>query len=419
MMNKLKQRFKGLADILNYIKSATDSAVARLFTARRANYDDLLKRMGDFERTITSSDASDIDMVQLITASDDGVVAIKVGGGDAIPKADGKISGKHIETVRFGDGTALPVMDFNMPNRQELSRDVAMLDEAEEYLEELRGMVHRLETSKMPGSRKMLAANKEYIKKLNTQAESLLSALEGLTDKHMPPLLTKLAGRMSKYLTKTLPADVYSDLGYDIHITSNGSINKKAKREPVEFSYYLYIDDLDKDLFQIDEYILVLTGVVNEVREKGSRKSKFNMTVYITAMNKFKRPGMFDVGTRLAGNNLSGMETNLYREINKLMSLHGMGPVFNKRKVGVTQQALRHSGLMKLDGVIDVDVVDNDVIIEITNMKEAVVKTELWPEVLIQLRKAVRAPKKSNFVYTLEKDGKKRTMRIVNVNNPV
>ena len=50
-------------------------------------------------------------------------------------------------------------------------------------------------------------------------------------------------------------------------------------------------------------------------------------------------------------------------------------------------------------------------------MKREVVEKELWPEILVHLRKAIRAPRKTSFVYSLEKEGKTFVLRVANVKN--
>lgn len=399
LRNYIKSRFKGLKDILSYIKSAGTAAVIRLFNSRKSRYDDLISRMDSFVNTVHASGATEIDV-----SSFEG------------KKPDGKINGKSLNTVRFRDGVALPVMDFQAPNRQELAKDVQMFDEAEQYLEELKEMRVRLKKKKDPASKKFLKEMETYMANITQKRDALYDAIEELTDKHAPSTLTKLSGTLMEYINNTLPEDVYSEMGWDMYISSHEALVNK-KDAPVEFTYYLYLDDLHKDQFKTDQLLLVLTAEVHEVKGRGRAKSKFYMTFYMTALPKFMSPGNFNKGARLSGKSLGALESSMKREANKLISMHSMMPLVGRRKLTLSQQQLRHSGILDVDGVIDVDVEDDEIIIELTNIKKEVIDNELWPEIVVYLRKAVRAPKKSSFIYNVDVAGKKRTMRVINVKN--
>lgn len=403
LANYVKTKFKGLKDLVNHIRNASAAAVMRMFTQRKSRYDDVLSRMASFNNVVQASGVNEID------------VSDGIGKGK---KADGRIDGKSLRTVRFQDGTSLPIMDFQVPNRQQLGKDVKMLDEADQYIEEIEEMKSRLGNKKDAATRKFLREMNAYLKKLTEQRDQLLDTIEELTDRHAPSTLTKLGAALQKHVNATLPAEAYSELGWEMYISSHHAVVGK-KNAPIEFTCYLHMDDLNKDMFKSDGLILVLTGEIHEVKGKGRAKSKFYMNLFLTAIPKFMVPGSFKPGTRLTGNSLSALESSMKREATKLISMHSVMPSVGRRKIGVTQQQLRHTGIIDLDGVIDIDVDEdeNEIMVELTNISEDVIRAELWPEIVVHLRKVIRAPKKSAFVYNLEKDGRKRIMRIANVKN--
>lgn len=401
LRNYIQSKFRSLRDILSYIKESSVSTVMRLFNMRKKRYDDLISRMDSFVHTVHASGETTIDVS---------------GFNDSKPK--GKINGKSLNTVRFQDGVALPVMDFQVPNRQQLAKDIQMFDEAEQYIEELKEMQVRLSKKKDKATKTFLKEIETYLETITQKRDALYEAIEELTDRHAPSTLTQLGSTLMAYINETVPAEVYSEMGWDMYISSHESLTGK-KNAPVEFTYYLYLDELNKDQFKSDQLLLVLTASVNEVKGRGRAASKFYMTFHMTALPKFLSPGNFDPGTRLTGTTLSALESSLKREANKLISIHSMMPLVGRRKLNVSQQQIRHSGILDVEGVVDVDVEGDEIVVELTSMKEDVIKNQVWPELIVYLRKVVRAPKKSSFVYNVEVSGKRKSLRIINIKNAV
>jgi hypothetical protein len=400
MLDYIKSRFKSLRDLLKWFKTATTASIMRFFNTRQKYYDDLIKRATSFENVITAGmDA-------------DGVTVIDVSGDST--KSKRKVDHNAKETIRTKDGTVLPVEGFHMPNRVQLAKDNKLVDELEGAVNELEGMIVRLGNLKDRTSRSMVKSMKDYRKEMSAKLDGVLEALEGLSDKHMPSLLNSLAGSLYNHINETLPSDSYDDLGWEVYVTSHDSLTN-SKDAPVEFTYYVHIDGLDKEVFKNEQFILAITGEITETKGRGRAPSKYSMTVFINSLLKFARPGHFDKGDRVNGANLSNMKRNLQSQAHKLLSLHGLGPAFGKKRVGITQQALRHSPLMDMDGISDLNVYDGEILIELSATDEQLIQKEMWPNIIAHLNNLVRRLRGASWTYTLDKEGRKRTMRIVRV----
>ena len=328
MLNYIGSKFKGLKDILKYIKTASDAAVLRLFNSRKKHYEDLLTSMRSFESVVTAADdyeGIDVNEGQLPSE-----------------KSDGKVKGKKLETVRFKDGHALEVMDFHAPKSVlKVAQSVKEFAQADEAIEELDSMITRFSQMKTVAARKHVKEMKQFRSALSDEREKLLDAIEEATDKHAPGAMKKLAAELTKFINSQLPADSYSDAGWDMYISSHEALTaKKGKSSPIEFTYYMYIEDLSTDDFKTGELLIVLTGVVDEVKKPGKAPSQYMMTFYLTALPRFMSPGSFKPGVRLSGTSFKGIVADMKREATKLIGLQSVMPHVGRRKLNITQQQL-------------------------------------------------------------------------------
>lgn len=397
MISSILSKLRSFKDVINYVKTASEAAVMRLFNARRTKYDDLLRRMDSFATVIHAS----------------GVTEVDVSGGP-VGKGKAKLGEK---TIRFKDGAALQVDTFKAPDRKKLAEDVKLFEEADQTIEELDAMLVRLSKKNDVATRKIVKEMKQYRDNLVQRTEELHDAIEKLTHKHLPAEMKTMMAGLFKSVNEVLPHDVYDELTQDVYITSHNSLTSKKNREPIEFTYYLHIEGLNADQFKSDELILALTGIVHEVRE-GRGKSKFYMTFHLNALTKFTPPGAFKEGRQLAGANTAAVIRSMGREAAKLISLHSSMPHVGRRKLTATRQQILHSGILDVDGIFDIHVEDDEIVIDIASMADDVIRDDLWPEIIVYLRKVLRAPRKSSFVYTVEKRGKNKVMRVSNVNSP-
>jgi len=402
MINYLGSKLK---NILKYIKTASDSAVLRLFNSRKKHYTDLLASMRSFEDAVLSASYED---------------GIDVGGGK-LPSSlkDGKVRGKKTDAVRFKDGHALDIIDFHVPkSKLAIAKSIKEFAQAEEAIEELDSMITRFAYMETKATKKYVKEMAAFRKALAAEREKLLDTIEEMTDKHTPSQMTKLAAELTTFVNAQLPADSYSEAGWDMYISShNAMVAKKSADAPVEFTYYMYIEDLSNEEFKTDTLILVLTGIVDTLKAKGSEASQYVMTFHLTALPKFLSPGSFKPGKRLSGSTFKAVVADMKREGIKLIGLQSVMPHLGRRKLRVTQQQLRNTGLLDVVGVEDVDVEGSEIVVYISSMQKEVIEKELWPEIIVLVRKAIRAPRKTAFVYSVEDDGAGKILRIANVNN--
>lgn len=383
----LKFNFRGFRDVIRYVKTASAQAIMRLFSARRSKYDDLLNRMSTFA-TVVQASAMEID----------------VSSG---PERRTQRAKPGQKTIRTQQGVALLIDDFKAPNRQKLAKDVQMFEEADQYVEELDEMLVRLVKKKDTASRKFVKEMTTYRDRLIAQTEELHDSMDKIARNHLPKAMKSLMAELFKAVNNSLSADLYSELSQDVYVTSHGSLTSAKDKEPVEFTYYLHIEGLQAEAFKTDELILALTGVVREQR------NAFSMTFHLTSLKRFTPPGSFDEGRQLTGANQRALATSLSREAEKLISLHAAMPMIGRHKINATTQQLRHSGLLDVDGVFDVSVDGDEIVIDIANMDNDVIRDDLWPEIIVYMRKVMRLPRKSTFSYKTEKKGANKRLRAV------
>lgn len=397
MLTNLLSKFRTFKDVLKYIKAAPAGAVMRLFTSRKSKYDNLMRRMDGFVTVLHASDANEID----------------VSGGPS----GARRTGKGTKAVKFRDVSAIPIDTFKAPNRKKLAKDVQMFEEADQYLDELEEMIVRLAKKKDPASRKFVKEMKTYHSELTKKRDALHDAMEDISNKHLPAEMKTMTVALIKHLNATIPADSYDSMSRDVYVTSHNSLASESDKEPVEFTCYVYVEGLREGEFKTDELILALTGTVHETAE-GRGKSSFYLTFHLTALSRFMAPGSFKEGRVLSGGTLGALTSSMEREATKLISMHSTMPHIGRRKLKVTAPQIRNSGILDVDGVLDVEIDDDTISIQTTDMDDEIIHDDLWPEIIVYLRKVLRAPRKSSFAYTITQRGKFKFINVSNVNNP-
>lgn len=398
MLSSIVSKFRSFKDVLKYIKHAPVGAIMRLFTSRKSRYDDLMRRMDGF--------------VTVLHASDDGATVVDVSG-DTMPRR----SGKGVKAVKFRDGSAIPIGTFKAPNRKKLAKDVQMFEEADQYLDELEEMILRLSKKKDPASRKFVKEMRTYHSELTDKRDALHDAMEDISNKHLPAEMKSMTVALIKHLNATIPADSYDSMSRDVYVTSHNSLAGESDKEPIEFTCYVYVEGLREGDFKTDELILALTGTVHESAE-GKGDSSFYLTFHLTALSRFMPPGSFKEGRPLAGATLGALTSSMEREATKLISMNSTMPHLGRRKLKVTAPQIRNSGILDVDGVLDVSVEEDTIVIKTLSMDDEIIVDDLWPEIIVYLRKVLRAPRKSSFVYTIEKQGKFKHINVSNISNP-
>lgn len=398
MMSAVKKRMR---KTLEFIQSTSLSAVLRFFTSRKKHYDRVLAELQDFTESI-SADVIDV-------SGDEGVERPKNSGG--------KKSGNAVSDVTLGlhnHNAAMVLKEFQAPDRKELSKKVSALNKAEDTLEELRGLIARVKDEKDKSSKKFLKEMNEYYDKIVKSVDDSLEALEDLEEKHFPEEFNKLFTSLTKYIKDSLPENSYDGLEASHYMHSTrGQIDPKA---PIEFFSYLFIDGLDKEQYNVDTFILVLTGVVQQVSQGPDKKSKYLLVPHITGMPEFMRPGDLDVGEPIAGatKDHKQMLSSMILKVQKILSYNDLARLMNRMPVNVTPNKLMDNGLLDLDGVNDVEVdKDNrEIVLTMDVMNKDTVKFELWPDILLIFKKTLRTRKrKVGFDYSLTRKGQKMYMR--------
>lgn len=398
-------------DLLKRIKEASVSAVIRMFNGRKSYYQQLLSQVNSLDGAITARS------LRVVAGSDEGIDV-----SNAIEKSKyEKIKESGVQdkpdVVKYREGTALRVKNYVQPSDvRTLAKNVAEVEQVSDALQELDEMITRI------GSIKSSVPIKKHLKEmgafrdaLHDAREKLLDTLDDLADAHLPAEMDKLSKELQKFVNSTLPSDVYSGLSKDYAIrVRRVEKTQISKKSPIEFTFYLYIEGLVSEMFKTDELILVLTGVVTNKAKTGA---DYVMALFLTSLPKFMSPGSFDIGVRLSGGSVPALAKDMQREAGKIISIHGIMPHLGKRKLNITTDQLKDSTLMNIEGILDVRVFDNEIIIDVGRLNKTLLEKEIVPEVIVHLRRIIRAPRKSSFVYVIDREGRNNTLRVLNVNN--
>lgn len=523
---------------VTWVKKATFPQLMRFLTQKKMDTDELLARAADFNRIMSTSAVYEVD----------------VSGGDTkVPtgsKAKDKTNYAIIKHVDTGSDT-IHLADFKAPERSKVSKYAQIVDELEATIEVFKAAELQLKSFNDVMAKKEMGSIRTYLKHLVATKDATLKTVEEITQKHMPPILTEITAELVRSLNKALPADSYGEMAYgDTMITSHETFAGK-KNAAVEFTYYLYIEDLDQEQFNIDKFILPVTGVVYETavyKQKSSspsfnapapvskskpyistivspaiqklvnarakiesepmedrptkaqielrekridqiqekivaarykenplvglrmeaaeleakkptekikkrlaeirdeipllkaaeskkatadevRRSKaeakrlamrtpessyFSMGIYVTSLNnKFAPPGFFDVGAEIKGSTVQAIKRNLLVEVLRLISMHSVSPAFNRIRIDVATQALRHSALTNVNGVDDAENDNGDVLLHLAVKDPRIIKNDIWPDVIVAMKTVMNSRRASaNFIYSLESKRSKTIMRV-------
>lgn len=433
ILKKLKARF------LSWLKKSSLPELFRFVNRRKFAYDDAITRARSLTKLLNVSSAT----LESVSAS--GGIDVSGGGTGLRAKPGSKPSGGKADSgiIRTTKGVAVPLPTFKVPNRKEIAEHTKVVDELESMIAEIDAVLLRMESLNDVRTRKEKTSLSDYREHLDTALNEVLDALDVIVGNHRPEMLETMCKALFKHVNAILPADSYDNLEFaDAAVTSHETF-AGVRNAAIEFTNYLYVEGLDKEQFNIDRFILVLTGVVQEVAvyketnaqggiKKGvaevnedskddSKKYKktnsyFRMALYMTSLNKFAMPGHFDPGIELSGSNISGLIRDMNKQASMLISAHSLAPIFNTIPINVPTQALRHSPLTNVNGVEDAVNENGTVLLKLSISNTKVINNDIWPDVLVALKATIgRKRRDANFVSKLERKGSTTYMRVTYV----
>lgn len=424
------------ARLAKWIKGSSFPDLFRYMNRRKNEYDDAITRAKSLVALVKGK-----QKLISLSSSEDGI-DVNVGKLRTSDRR-AKIDTNDKQLTRTNKGVVLDLPTFKAPDRKQVAKHAKVVDELEGMIAEIDAVLNRMETFDDVRAKKERASLTDYRKHLAQSLDEVLDVLDDVVNNHVPEDFSKMMLTLKKHVNSILPEDSYDGLEVaDTAITSHETFAGK-KNAAIEFTSYLYVEGLDKELFNIDKFILVLTGVVHEVaiyRETtklGTLKkdaqpviesarddsktykktaSSFRMAMYLTSINKFATPGHFDVGVELSGSTLAGLQRDMNKQATLLISAHSLSPVFNALPINITTQGLRHSPITNVNGVVDAVKEGNTVVVQLSVSNPKVIRDDIWPDMIVALNTVVsRRRKDANFVYALEKVSNKTYMRITYV----
>lgn len=466
---------------LEMLKNKTAAAIKRLFHSRTKKYDELLGRMDSLLVSVSST-SSVLPSTESVSA-DDGSYTVEIEG-DII-----KRSNKNAKT-KLQKGGVFAIDHFESPPKAELLKFTDMFNDADEYMDEIEGMMRTLEAkvsitslkghkierrfsklskeklSKIKGvskgksavtstsdtltvvitsghkAQEVLPNIKKYVREavkaspmnlgikyrrakvgrneavvisftekgkfdaadkafldnmqsyytsLSEKREEAQEALHDLAEKHVPDSFVEIGGVVYKHINNSLDASLFNDLSEYLYVTTNSG---SRKGDTLEFTHYFHVDGLDAEEFSSEDFIIAVTGSLRRI------KSKYTMHISITSMNKFKRPGDFVRGKEIEASDVNKIKSKIQREVTHLLSMHGIQSAFHRRKLNITVNKLRKSGVLDIPGVIDARPRKDGIYILVNNLEDDIIREEIFKEVLPILNRVIGMRRTRNSAST-------------------
>ena len=237
------------------------------------------------------------------------------------------------------------VFNVDAPNidYESLVKDSQALDELAQSIIELEvaEQVLRSQTFKSQKSQdKAVAALVPIIREAKQERDRLIQAMIKISSTHRPTDHLSVVKTARNYLRKILSDDQYTKI--DVR-----TFTLHPNPSEVWYQSYIGISDLaNREGYVYDDYILVITGVLN-IEEGELRHS-------VTSIKDAKIPGSFGIGNEIQ------TVPKLKTRINSLLNIDNFLTIRNKASVPVTTKNLRDRGIEEASDFITGVRVTND-----------------------------------------------------------
>ena len=362
IVSKIKRKESKVAKFFRkLIKKLTVPQLIREYNKKKKEAEVLLKDADSFLDLleVTAADKSiDLDDVDAIAPPPE-----KDMGGftDVAPTI-----GQQQRGVGVSPNAIVHLDNFEAPNRKTLAKNVSILARMEDNLDAIWALKSELVMRNSEVGKNMLKSMTEFYKTVNAKANEVSKLLTDLSEKHEPKIMRDIREAAYNFiLNKMLPKGSYGGIENDLYVSAHDAIVDRGgpKEADIQFTSYIYLHKLDKDLYLDGDMTIIITGVVF----RNPRRKRYSMEVYVTALDSVDiremTPGRFDIGERMNGNSPDAIIKSVKNEIDNLISMHRINPELAAMKLGrqATTQALRESAIMSDPAVSDVAVDKNKI----------------------------------------------------------
>lgn len=253
-------------------------------------------------------------------------------------------------TVQFGKTKTSVVSDWVKPNADSVSKILLDIDEFTILREEASVITKYLisNQTKLKFTDDTLQELKDKVQEIDQSlAEAYLAitkASKEISAKHAPKELKSIATKLYNHLRKNISQDMYDDIEPPV-------VYFAPDPKGVLFSYFIAIHGLrNTEDYEFDTYYVVVTARISDTGV---------MEVFVTTLERFERPGKFDVGSKVNSSN------DVLRKAFTL--LHGDSVTSSMNKETITfDKAKAVRSIKRIKGVTDVRVLKDELFVKLS-----------------------------------------------------
>lgn len=239
---------------------------------------------------------------------------------------------KKLEFVRTDDVKKIPLSEFKQPNGTLVQKHLKDIDALYSHTLELQTAeaIILQNFSKLGTREQALKQVRLLIEEAAVAINKGLKAVNLIARKHVPAELKTLVNSVKRHLEKTLDPKAFNGL-IEPYLYIAYPDEKKGH---FLFQYYIPLDGLmDTEGYQYEEYIIVLTGLINVQGQ---------MAYHITTLPTFQTPGSFDIGRPVES------QSEALRRVSTLISRDNVLVRVDRKELGTdTPQASKALGKIK------------------------------------------------------------------------
>lgn len=242
--------------------------------------------------------------------------------------------------------------DFKFANLKAAEPHASVIDELHEKLQELDSIEAMLlqafpDAKGQPAALKAVRALKQ---ELDITYDKAFTALTKVSDANLPKELRGLGEDAQEFLESNLDTKLYKPNSID-----NYSYVTKTKDGLWNYTYYITIDDLKNSSgFIFHTYYVVLTALIDKQK---------HATYHLTTLVDFRIPGKFPIGSTI------GNTSDLQKKLNILLRHNDIIHVLEKKPLNMDTKGAKSRGFGSIKGVADTSVVDDTLLVKLTNKK--------------------------------------------------
>ena len=285
------------------------------------------------------------------------------------------------------------LQDFKAPPAAQVEKHSLVVQRLYENAKELDAAEAMLKQafSGVKNQRQALAGIKALRQEVDASISKALGALNGIATKHFPSDMEELRDQLTSYLLDSVPESNYSDLLFLEYVTLGDS-------GEIVFSVYIEIKQLRNDKgYVFDDYIIVLTGVVN---------AKGAIAYYINSHPEFRAPGKIPLGKQIA--NVAQMQ----HQASMLLAHNNISTDLDRRPMPLSHDDAKARGFDKLPGVDGVVIKDDALLLRLVKSDPAT-HTRIVKEVIPLLNQAIGRKKDTAISWKPVTVGSKKYLKFI------